>query len=154
MKEYKKFILPRLVIILAIFILASCSTSMISLKSVYTGPDPSPISQKHKINIKGDLQGAGTIQFDRNSCSVTLFGDSGMCTLVYYIPVQITFNKLNIADGQGLGREVYELVGNFNTPGYKYYLVVPGNKKSAYRLVIERTSDNIRSVITLERRGQ
>jgi len=154
MRKPKNPMFHLFVIISIIILSASCSTSMISLKSVYTGPDPSPISQKHKINMEGDLQGAGTIQFDRNSCSVTLFGDSGMCTLVYYIPVQITFNKLNIADDRGLGREVYELVGNFNTPGFKYYLVVPGHKKGAYRLVIERTSDNVRSVVTLERREQ
>lgn len=154
MNNYKRSLFCLLVVIIFISLLSSCRTSLISLRSVYTSPDPAAISNNHQIKIEGDLQGTGTIQFDQNSCSLTEFGDIDITTLVYYYPVAVTFDKLNIADTTGKDREVFRLVGTFMNPGFNYYLVVPGNRRGPYRLVIERVSDNRRSVVTLERREQ
>lgn len=142
-----------------IAVLATGCAHKIDLRTVHLGApiygDWNPTNGH--IYIKGILNKAGTVQFDRNSClEVNQFGDS-ICTLMYFEPTEVSIERIELEDPKEKGRKVYQLLGNFPHPDYKYYLVVPSNQNEAYRLVVDDGTVvegmHKRRVVTLERRN-
>ncbi len=145
---------------IAIALFTSGCTHNVDLKTIHLG---APIygdwnADGGHIYIKGTLGGSGTVQFDKNSCTeVTEFGDSSYCTLMYFYPIDVTIEQIEIEDPLERGRKVYQLVGNLPNSDYEYYLVVPSSQESIYRLVVDDGTAvggrHQRRVVTLEMRN-
>jgi hypothetical protein len=110
-----------------------------------------PIGRAHRIVVQGELGGEGRLTLDGNTCTVTQFGDPGVCTQIAFPPVDIKLVQLRLADPQGQGRRLFRLDGQLDPPGASYFLVVPRRRSEPHRLVIDLGNDR-RRVVTLESR--
>ena len=107
-----------------------------------------PVGRAHQITIRGQLGGKGEVTLDGNTCSVNQFGDSEICTEIFFAPIEVDFVQLRLADPSGQGRRIYRLDGKLAPENYHYFLVVPHEGRGEHRLVINAGDDN-RRVITL-----
>ncbi len=106
------------------------------------------IGNAHRILISGELGGEGKVTLEGNTCTITQFGDSGICTKRLFPPIDVEIVQLRLVDPSGQGRRLFQIKGEL-PEGYKYYLVVPRRKSSAHRLVVDEGKDR-RRVVTLE----
>jgi hypothetical protein len=107
------------------------------------------IGRAHRITVRGELGGDGEVVLDGNTCTVTQFGDLGVCTEIFFRPIPVKLIQLRIADPTGAGRRLFQLSGELEPAGAKYFLVVPRRRSEAHRLVVD-LGDERRRVVTLE----
>ena len=124
----------------------SAAGPQITFRTVYL---VNPIDHTHQIAIEGELGGEGTLALDPNTCTVTQFGETGICTRIAVQRIPIRFVRVRLADDTGQGRRLYQLDGQLQPEGYRYSLVVPRRKSEPHRLVVDAGYDK-RRVITLE----
>ncbi len=122
----------------------------VALRSVYLADR---IGSARQIIIEGELGGEGKVTLDGNTCTVDQFGDTQICTEIFFPPVDVKIKQLRLADPSGQGRRVFLLEGELNPKDYRYYLIVPRRRSEAHRLVVDMGEDN-RRVVSLERFGQ
>jgi hypothetical protein len=102
----------------------------------------------HRITIQGELDGAGTVSLDPNTCSVDEFGDTAICTEIAPTIVSITLQDTQKADPDGLGRKLYLLVGaGLQNP---LFVVVWPTADHPPRLIYNHRGVNAPVPITLE----
>jgi len=77
----------------------------------------------HRIRIDGQLGAAGTLSLDGNVCSIDEFGESSVCTLVYYPEIKIELTEIS-SDG-----------------GWKLYGVVPETRVANFTIRLAVGSD-------------
>ncbi len=110
-----------------------------------------PVDQAHQILIQGELGGDGKVTLDGNTCTTTQFGDKGICTKIFFRPIDVKIVQLRLADPSGQGRRIYRLNGKLKPEGATFYLIVPRRRSGVHRLVVDSGGDK-RRVITLEGR--
>lgn len=120
---------------------------IVSLETVYLG---NPIGNAHRIVIQGELGGKGQLTLDGNTCTVTQFGDLGVCTEIAFPPRPVEIVQLPFVDPRGDGRRLFHVRGEKLPEGIGYYLVIPRRRSETHRLVVDLQNDN-RRVVTLER---
>lgn len=118
----------------------------VRLRSVYL---KEPIGRAHQITIVGELGGSGQVTLDGNTCTLTQFGDPGVCTEIAFQPHDVKLAQLRLADPSGQGRRLYQLRGELEPAGSRYFLVVPRRRSGPHRLVVDLGND-LRRVVTLE----
>ena len=119
----------------------------VALRTVYLA---NPVDRAHRITIRGELGGKGTATLDGNTCAVTQFGDTGVCTWIAFPPIDIKIKELSVADSTGQGRKIFSLTGMMESKGYRCFLIVPRRRSMSHRLVVEQEGNDRRRVITLE----
>lgn len=118
----------------------------VRLRTVYL---QEPIGRAHQITIRGELGGAGHVTLDGNTCTLTRFGDPGVCTQIFFAPIEVKLRQLRLADPSGQGRRLFQLDGKLAPPGASFFLVVPRRRSQPHRLVVDLGNDH-RRVVTLE----
>jgi hypothetical protein len=101
-----------------------------------------PVGDIHKITIRGQLGGTGTILLDNNRCGLNLFGDTTICTRNPVSPIDVRITASRAKDPSDGGRRVYRVAG-------RYYLTVPATGLGNYRLAVVNEEGGVR-VLSLE----
>lgn len=118
----------------------------VALRTVYLSD---PIGRAHVITVRGELGGEGEVVLDGNTCTVTQFGDAGICTEIAFRPIPVKLVQLRLADPTGAGRRLFQLQGELSPPDTAYYLVVPRKRSDGHRLVVNLPQVR-RRVVTME----
>ena len=118
----------------------------VTLRTVYLSE---PIGRGHQITVSGELGGAGQVTLDSNTCTITQFGDPGICTKIFVEPVEVRLRQLRVADPTGQGRRVFQLDGKLEPADAQFFLIVPRRRSEPHRLVVDLGNDH-RRVVTLE----
>ena len=118
----------------------------VKLQTVYLSD---PVGRAHRIIIEGELGGPGKLTLEGNTCTTSQFGDTQICTRVFFPPQDVKLVQLRLADPTGAGRRIYRLDGMLEPAGYRYYVIVPRRRSGAHRLVVDLEADE-RRVISLE----
>jgi len=75
------------------------------VRSVYL---KNPVGGARQITIEGQLDEAGTILVNPNTCSqINQFGDPGICTLMAFRKIEVIFQQVDVEDETGKRRKVY-----------------------------------------------
>jgi hypothetical protein len=125
---------------------AQAQRPQVDLRTVYL---QDPIDRAHQIVIRGELGGEGTVRLDGNTCTITQFGDPGVCTEIAFPAIPVKIVQLRLADSTGAGRRIFELRGELKPKDAKFFLIVPRRHSGAHRLVVNLDNDR-RRVVTLE----
>jgi len=118
----------------------------VALRTVYLAE---PIGRCHQITVSGELGGAGQVTLDGNTCTITQFGDLGVCTKIAFEPVEVKIRQLRLADPTGQGRRLFQLDGKLEPADAQFFLIVPRRRSQPHRLVVDLSNDH-RRVVTLE----
>lgn len=65
----------------------------------------------HQLQLKGKLNGEGTLTVNPNTCTFDAFGDTGACTLIATQDFPVKIGRLRTADPRGEGRRLYAIEG-------------------------------------------
>lgn len=117
----------------------------IALRTAYLAE---PVGDAHQILIAGELGGEAKLTLDGNTCTITQFGDTGVCTKIAFPPIDVRLVQLRLADPTGAGRRLFKVEGEFDDD-IRYTLVVPRRRSQPHRLVVDMGNDR-RRTITLE----
>lgn len=119
---------------------------IIAMRTIYM---QEPIGQAHRISIRGELGGKGQVVLDGNTCTLTQFGDPGVCTEIAFPPIEVKTTQVRLADPTGQGRRLFLLEGKLRPDDAKFFLVVPRRRSQPHRLIVDLSGDHRRAV-TLE----
>jgi hypothetical protein len=100
-----------------------------------------------EVTLRG-AEGAGTVTFDPNACSLDEFGDPRECTTIAPVAHKVTLKRLEAANPKKLGRRLYALGGGEGIGGQGLVLVAPAKPGGACRLIAGQGKGKV--VITLE----
>ncbi len=103
------------------------------------------------VSLEGTLGGEATLTVDPNNCQLDAFGDPTVCTRIAALPRQVTLRKLDQADPQGAGRQLYAVEGEGLDATVR--LSVGPGEHGVVRLIVAREGQQRPTVVTLERRA-
>lgn len=115
----------------------------VALRTVYLAET---VGNAHRITLAGELGGKGKMTLDGNTCTITQFGDPGVCTEAFFPPIDVKFAQLRLADPTGQGRRIFRIEGKLAPKSYTYYLIVPRRRSGAHRLVVDMGDDKRRTI--------
>ena len=125
---------------------ASTGAPVIALQTVYL---TEPVGAVHQISIRGEIGGAVRVTLDRNTCTLTQFGDRGVCTEIASKTIPVEMKRVRLPDPTGQGRRLYRLDGKLEPANARFFLVIPRRRSQPHRLVVNLNNDR-RRVLTLE----
>lgn len=108
-----------------------------------------PIEQFHRLSLDGELGGKGRLSLDPNGCSVTEFGDTGICTKIAETVRDVTLRQEQSPDPTGAGRRLYQIEGAGLAAPIRL-VTPPASGGGAYRLVYGMGGASPVVVVTLE----
>ena len=125
---------------------AESGRPQIAMRTVYL---QEPIGRAHQITVRGELGGAGQVTLDANTCTLSQFGDTAVCTKIFFPPIDVKLRQLRLADPTGQERRIFQLDGKLDPPDASFFLIVPRRRSQPHRLVVNLANDH-RRVVTLE----
>lgn len=108
-----------------------------------------PIERFHRLSLDGELGGKGRLSLDPNGCSVTEFGDTGICTKIAETVRDVTLRQEQSPDPTGAGRRLYQIEGAGLAAPLRL-VTPPASGGGAYRLVYGADGASPVVVVTLE----